>query len=100
MNNEVRIGFKAAHKALSAPSQRITKTAGKFGFETKVEIEYDGRWLELGRMDDCDENRSFIDQCDSRAFEINPVRYYKKTILIGALVTADSFFVIDSGTDG
>ena len=98
--NEQRLSYSEARKFLATCEWRMTRSFLAGDDKTEVQVLHAGKWLSLGRMDDLDECRSSIDWTSETSFYKNPVAHYRKKTLLGALITEEEFFVIDSATDG
>lgn len=96
------LGVEDAKAALKPGQWFIVRVTTKKGFGTmyEVKIRYLGKWLRLGRADSCDQVRTFIGSTSEDEFYRDPVAYYRVSVLCGAWITAGSFYVLDSMTDG
>lgn len=98
--SERQISYTKARKFLRSCDWRMSRTVINGDDETTVDVFYEGKWLKLGRIDDGGDVGEFVDWSSDPQFFKNPPMYFRKTCLLGAVITDTEFFVIDSATDG
>ncbi len=74
----------------------------KYTFEADgvIRMELDGRSLRLCRVDLLHQVPGWISWSTDPLFNADPVASYRRSIMYGARIEGDAFFVIDSTTDG
>jgi hypothetical protein len=78
-------------------SAEYSRTPAKSGFSEDLQILVDGRYLAIRRTDLCGEAPTSVYSVDGSHLNW---RRWRDAVYFGAVVCPDSFFVIDSWSDG